>query len=196
VTPTRALHLAIVLAAGACAAARPTPRVNPAATPASPDSATATAAGSDIAGSGSARRSGSVSGPASGSASTPTPTGRVTVDLLDVQTARGHLRVALFRSARGFPDRAGGAFARVVRRARAGTVRVTFEAVPPGPFAVTVHHDADADRAMDTGLFGMPQEGYGFSRDASAPFGPPDFAASRLVLAAGQHRRVRIHLRY
>ena len=39
---------------------------------------------------------------------------------------------------------------------------------------------------MATGLFGAPTEGYGFSRDASAPFGPPSFAAAQLTLREGE----------
>lgn len=122
--------------------------------------------------------------------------GRVIVDVVGVQNAQGQVLVALFRSARGFPDRGAGAFASQVQSARPGVLQIVFERVPAGPFAVTVHHDADADFTMDTGVFGIPQEGYGFSRDASAPFGPPDFTASRLVLAAGQDKRIRIRLRY
>jgi len=122
--------------------------------------------------------------------------GRVTVELLQVRNARGQLLVALFRSARGFPDRGADALGRIVGKARAGTVVVTFEHVPPGPFAISAHHDEDGDFAMDTGLFGIPAEGYGFSRDARASFGPPDFSAARLTLAAGHHHRVPIHVIY
>jgi uncharacterized protein (DUF2141 family) len=122
--------------------------------------------------------------------------GRVTVELLGLENARGQVLVALFRSARGFPDRGAGAFGSQVREARAGTLMVTFDSVPPGPFAVSAHHDEDGDFAMDTGLFGIPSEGYGFSRDARGSFGPPDFAAASLTLAAGQHQRVPIHMNY
>jgi len=122
--------------------------------------------------------------------------GRVSVELLQVRNTRGQLLVALFCGERGFPDRGADAFGRLAGKARAGTVIVTFEHVPPGPFAVSAHHDEDGDFAMDTGLFGIPAEGYGFSRDARAPFGPPDFSAARLTLAAGQHQRVPIHMNY
>jgi uncharacterized protein (DUF2141 family) len=142
-----------------------------------------------------AARRGAATGAAPATAAA-TADGRVTVELREVQNARGQLLVALFRSARGFPDRGAGAFGRTVGEARAGTVVVTFEHVPPGAFAVSAHHDEDGDFEMDTGLFGIPAEGYGFSRDARAAFGPPDFGAARLTLAAGQHRRVPIRMNY
>jgi uncharacterized protein (DUF2141 family) len=130
----------------------------------------------------------------------PSPTarsgGRVVVDLVGLESARGQILITLFRSSQGFPDRGQEAFANQVLQARTGTVQTVFEPVPPGPFAVSVHHDEDADYAMDTGMFGVPEEGYGFSRDARAPFGPPDFTAARVVLAEGEQKRLVIHLRY
>jgi uncharacterized protein (DUF2141 family) len=120
----------------------------------------------------------------------------VVIDLLGLENVRGQILVALFRSARAFPDRGKGVFASKVLEPHAGTVRTVFEPVPPGPFAVSVHHDEDADYVMDTGMFGVPAEGYGFSRDARAPFGPPDFSAARLVLGEGELKQLVIHLRY
>jgi uncharacterized protein (DUF2141 family) len=55
------------------------------------------------------------------------------------------------------------------------TVKVRLEHVPPGRYAVAVSQDANENRALDTGWFGVPTEAYGFSRDARGTFGPPDF---------------------
>jgi len=122
--------------------------------------------------------------------------GSVTVDVLGVDNAKGQLLVALFRDARGFPDRGVQAWGKRVAKPHKGDVRVVFDGVPPGPYAVSVHHDEDADFKMDFNLLGMPTEGYGFSRDAHAPFGPPSFEASRELLKPGTWQRLFIHLRY
>jgi len=140
-------------------------------------------------------------------ASTPAPasaavvepvaaTGEVVVDVIGLDSADGLLLVALFRDPKGFPDKGAKAFGKRIAKARAGNARIVFRDVPPGPFAVTVHHDEDKDMAMDTGLFGKPTEGYGFSRDASAPFGPPGFADAKLTLAPSERKRVPIHMSY
>lgn len=131
-----------------------------------------------------------------GQADAPPAVGTVTVDLLGVENGKGQLLVALFRDGRGFPDGGAKAFATRVQKARAGVVRVTFENIPKGPFAVTVHHDEDGDFEMDTGLFGIPTEGYGFSRNAHAPFGPPDFDDCRLMMTPGKPQHLTIRLRY
>jgi uncharacterized protein (DUF2141 family) len=128
---------------------------------------------------------------------TPAPTqGEVVVDVLGLESAEGLVLVALYRDGKGFPDEGARAFGKRVAKARAGNARFVFSDVPAGPFAVTVHHDADKDYEMDTGLFGAPTEGYGFSRDASAPFGPPDFAAAKLTLEPSERKRVPIHMKY
>jgi uncharacterized protein (DUF2141 family) len=126
----------------------------------------------------------------------PDGTGQVVVDLLGVASAEGQLLIALHRTSETFPDGGKHAYGARVHAARAGSVSVEFDHVPPGPFAISVHHDADGDAEMDTGLFGIPTEGYGFSRDASAPFGPPGFSAAELVLHASERKHVPIHLRY
>jgi uncharacterized protein (DUF2141 family) len=123
-------------------------------------------------------------------------TGEVVVDVIGLDSSDGLLLVALFRDAKGFPDKGAKAFGKRIAKARAGNARIVFHDVPPGPFAVTVHHDEDKDMAMDTGLFGKPTEGYGFSRDASAPFGPPGFADAKLTLAPRERKRVSIHMSY
>lgn len=53
---------------------------------------------------------------------------------------------------------------------------VRLEHVPPGRYIVAVSHDRNSNNILDTGIFGIPKEAYGFSRDARGTFGPPSFA--------------------
>ena len=122
--------------------------------------------------------------------------GRVTVEIVGFEHERGPVRVALYRDARGFPGDPQRAFARHATQIRGGRAEVTFDHVPSGPFALLVHHDEDANGAMNKGLFGRPAEGYGVSRDAKATFGPPSFEDARLSLRPGEDKHVRIHMRY
>jgi uncharacterized protein (DUF2141 family) len=57
----------------------------------------------------------------------------------------------------------------------ATTMVVTLQHVPPGRYLVAVSHDANSNHLLDTGLFGVPTEAYGFSRGARGTFGPPAF---------------------
>ena len=63
---------------------------------------------------------------------------------------------------------------------------VELEHVPPGRYIVAVSHDANSNRIMDTGWFGIPTEAYGFSRGARGTFGPPGFEDGAFDFAGGR----------
>lgn len=118
------------------------------------------------------------------------------VELVGFEHARGRARVALWRRAEGFPDEMGKEAAHHESKIANGRVKVTFSNLTPGPVAVSAHHDEDGDGEMDTAIFGIPTEGYGFSRDAEVSFGPPSFESAKIQLKAGERRRIVVHMRY
>ena len=54
-------------------------------------------------------------------------------------------------------------------------ITVVFEGVKSHKIAVSVIHDENENGDLDTGVFGIPTEDYGFSNDAKGSFGPPSF---------------------
>lgn len=112
---------------------------------------------------------------------------RLAVKVKGLRNDRGNVAVALFDSAKAFPDQARAVTGKVVAPSK-GEALVIFEGLSPGLYAVAVLHDENANGKMDFNLIGIPTEGYGFSNDASAPFGPPSFeaAAFRLRVDAGE----------
>ena len=46
------------------------------------------------------------------------------------------------------------------------TAHWTIEDVPHSTYAVRLYHDEDNDGELDTNMFGVPQETFGFSNDA------------------------------
>jgi uncharacterized protein (DUF2141 family) len=61
---------------------------------------------------------------------------------------------------------------------------------------VAAFHDEDRNGEIKRGLFGRPREGYAFSRNAHAPFGPPDFEDAAITLAPGEHAIITMRMRY
>jgi uncharacterized protein (DUF2141 family) len=121
---------------------------------------------------------------------------RVFVELADFRSDQGEALVALFRGREGFPKEPLKAEQRLVGRIHHGKSRVVFDGLTPGEFAISVLHDEDADHEVRTGLFGIPREGLGFSRDPRIMFGPPKFKEARLELRPGENPTVSIHIRY
>jgi uncharacterized protein (DUF2141 family) len=48
---------------------------------------------------------------------------------------------------------------------------------------------------METGLFGKPKQGYGFSNNPSSMFGPPGFSSAAFEYKGG-HLTLPVHLSY
>lgn len=78
--------------------------------------------------------------------------------------------------------------------ARPGTVAVLVPDVPPGRYAIMVHHDRAGDGVVHTNWIGIPTDGVGVSRNATGRFGPPGFDQAALDIS-GQHATVDIALR-
>ncbi len=47
--------------------------------------------------------------------------------------------------------------------------------LPHGEYAVKVYHDENGNNELDTRIFGIPTERYGFSNNARGTFGPPEY---------------------
>ncbi len=63
-----------------------------------------------------------------------------------------------------------------------GECIVNFDSLSPGQYALSYFHDENDNGEMDTGLFGIPKEGYGFSNNARGKYGPPEFQEWLFVL--------------
>ena len=51
----------------------------------------------------------------------------------------------------------------------------SFKGMRPGKYAIAFIHDENNNHVLDKSKLGIPIEGYGASRDARQPFGPPKF---------------------
>jgi len=120
----------------------------------------------------------------------------VKVEIRGFRSDKGKALVALFAAKKGFPDKPAHALRRAEVTIQGGTARATFAKLPAGTYAVAVLHDEDGNRVMKTGLFGMPKEGYGVSRDARGRFGPPDFDDASFRLRAAKMITARIAMVY
>ena len=119
--------------------------------------------------------------------------GDLVIHVAELRNGAGNIRFALHNNPDEFPE--GKRYDGMEVAAHEGTVTAIFKDLPAGIYALAIHHDEDKDDEMDTILFGIPQEGYGFSNDARVIFGPPSFeAASFEVLPEGAE--ITLKLRY
>ncbi|MSO91846.1 MAG: DUF2141 domain-containing protein [Rhodospirillales bacterium] len=95
----------------------------------------------------------------------------------------GVVEFALYATPESFPKRDGMIAGSRVRIADAKAVGI-FSNLAPGTYAVAVYHDENDNNQFDKDLIGLPLEGFGFSNDAPAFFGPPSFAEAAVAVPA------------
>jgi uncharacterized protein (DUF2141 family) len=100
--------------------------------------------------------------------------GDLTVDINIPADRQGAVRAALFDRTEGFPR--GTALHTATAPAVQGKATLQFAGLPPGDYALTAYLDENNNSKLDSNLFGLPTEPYGFSRNARGMAGPPPFA--------------------
>jgi len=111
--------------------------------------------------------------------------GTITLRASAFRSDEGRLRCFLYTEADAFPMHPDRAYAGAMSRISGGRATCTFADVPPGRYAIALHHDQNSDGRLDTGLFGIPTEGLGASNDAHGSMGPPSFADAAFDYAGG-----------
>jgi uncharacterized protein (DUF2141 family) len=105
------------------------------------------------------------------------------VDILGLRNTEGVLRLSLYNDDSTFLTSQGRLASLKLMQLRAHHVQACFADLPPGMYAVTVHHDENDDGELNRNAVGLPREGYGFSNDARRPFAPPSFTQAAVTIA-------------
>ena len=121
--------------------------------------------------------------------------GRVVVEFVGVEGDRGRVQARIFAGPEGFPSDGAHALQQGRVDVGPGPLRIVFDALPYGEYAVAGCHDADADGDCDTNWLGLPTEAVAVSNDAFRRFGPPLFEDARFPLDAPV-TRITLRLRY
>ena len=101
----------------------------------------------------------------------------VSVSVNNIEPSKGRIMVALEKDPASFEMKAISRPLYLGQFINADKISVTvvFEDIPAGTYAIKAFHDENSNQKLDTGLFGIPTELFGFSNDARATFGPPEF---------------------
>ncbi|MBB1390840.1 DUF2141 domain-containing protein [Shewanella sp. SG44-6] len=64
--------------------------------------------------------------------------------------------------------------------------KVIFTNIPVGQYAIRFFQDENNNGTLDTNLFGMPSEGYGFSNNAKPNYGPVGYQDAAFTVTEQQ----------
>jgi uncharacterized protein (DUF2141 family) len=95
------------------------------------------------------------------------------VDIQNVRVVKGTVYIALFTPGKDFPEGKPLEGKKVYVGAK--SLHTTFS-VEPGDYAIAVYHDENDNGKMDTRMFGIPKEPYGFSNNFKPVMSAPKFS--------------------
>ena len=73
------------------------------------------------------------------------------------------------------------------------SAKVVFENLPSGEYAISLYHDENENNKLDTGWFGIPDEGYGCSNNAKGMMGPPKYEDAKFQLTSYKEMTIKIN---
>lgn len=104
----------------------------------------------------------------------------LTFEINNIKNDQGKILIQLFNSEKNYND--GKSHTANIINATKGKATITFNNLEAGAYAIRYFHDENENSKMETNLFGMPTEGYGFSNNAKANFGPPTFEQMKFIV--------------
>lgn len=126
-------------------------------------------------------------------AAAPVPATSLEIDVGNLRSAKGLIRICLTADPGNFPQCVDDRDA-VKRSVPASQHVIRFDGLAPGTYAAALIHDENSNAKLDT-LMGIPREGFGFSRNPRIGFGPPRFAAAQFALG-GVTEKQQVTMRY
>jgi uncharacterized protein (DUF2141 family) len=101
--------------------------------------------------------------------------GEIDLQVQGAKSDKGVVRVLVFDSKKGYPDQVQLALRSFSTPLSERKCKIKISDLKPGKYSIAVFHDEDENGSINTNPFGYPIEKYGFSNNAKAYFGPPDY---------------------
>ena len=98
----------------------------------------------------------------------------ITIEVLNIKDKEGSLFVGLFNKEEGFPKNEN-TYRSLVLEVNGTNMKMSFDDIPSGTYAIALYHDENNNRVLDKNLFGIPSEDYAFSNNIKPMFSAPKF---------------------
>lgn len=109
------------------------------------------------------------------------PRVKITANVSAFRNQKGALSCRLYATGAGFPEKGPVVSEQRVDIAGKST-SCAFKDLPPGRYAVSVMHDENGNRKLDTNFLGIPTEGYGVSNNKTYAMSAPKFDESTFAV--------------
>ena len=117
------------------------------------------------------------------------------IDIVNLRNGRGDIKLALFKSSIGFPQKDEKAIYKLVIPIKDQLASFTFYKLPPGIYAFVAYHDENGNDRLDKNFLGIPKEGIAASNNARNMFGPPHFNDAKFSIN-NKEMRMKVRMTY
>ena len=114
---------------------------------------------------------------------------KVEITITNLKPVTGTLSLSVFKSKEGFPRDAEKAIKRIDLKVTMAIMRTEIT-LPPGTYAISVAHDVNDNKKIDTNFLGIPKEPLGMSNYPK--IGQPKFDKAKFELKDGETLRLTI----
>ena len=105
------------------------------------------------------------------------------ITIQNIQKAEGKIMIAVFKGEANFLEDDKDIALKIALVEKTGELTVVFPNLPFGnDYSVAVYHDVNGNEKLNTNLFGVPTEPYGFSNNARSKWGAPKYNVARFEL--------------
>lgn len=101
-------------------------------------------------------------------------TANLTIKIKGIQNAKGTMNFAVYDNAENY-NKSKDYFVGESVKVESLDFEYVFHDLPFGNYAISLFQDEDENGELNTNWIGMPKELFGFSNDAKAKMGPPNF---------------------
>lgn len=110
------------------------------------------------------------------------PKTKITIKIKGLKSNNGTVKVALCNSLENYKNHKAP-FMGLNLPINNNQAEITLSDFTAGYYAVKAFHDENNNNDLDTNLFGIPIEDYGFSNNASGIFGPPSWNKAKMMIS-------------
>ena len=105
----------------------------------------------------------------------------INVNITGMTVDKGNVYVALYNSEKSFlKENFKGSIVKVTNQ----KATAIFKNIEKGVYAISVFHDKNNNKKMDTNFMGIPKEPIGCSNGATGFMGPPKYMKAKFTLAS------------
>jgi uncharacterized protein (DUF2141 family) len=104
----------------------------------------------------------------------PTDNPQLTIKISNIEKLKGEIKIGVFNNESNFLKE-GASIKNYTVKVDKNTAVLTITDLPKGEYAISMYHDENMDKKMNTNFIGIPKESYGFSNNIRPRMSAPKY---------------------